>query len=291
MNAKQFSRAQQKPLGPLRKLIRAVLHAIGIPITPLQIDQTAQMLYRPVLAARNENYVAGLRYLADLELPPEIVVPPPRDYPPVALTSTIERITMKIRIVGEPITEETRVDTRVIEMVRPAIEGPILRQALEPARETIADIGENEEYTRYGWARVLVGAYSCSFCAMLASRGAVYTSKAAAKGKGGSPLNLYHTPHPDTRPGGKGAIVGGFCDCSVAMVKRDSFGNDLPWEGLAAQLALEDLWNGAQEEWQKDPQPELSGKPLNVFRREWERKARAGQTHKYLAQSLQPKVA
>jgi hypothetical protein len=290
MNARQFALRQQRPLGPLRKLIRAVLHAFGVPITPLQIDQTAQMLYRPILTARNENYSVGLRYLVDLE-PSGIVVPPPREYPSVALTSTIERITTKIRIVGEPVTEATRTDTRVIEMVRPAIEGPILRQALEPARETVATIGEDEAHAEYGWARVLVGAYSCSFCAMLASRGAVYTSRAAAKGKGGSAMDVYHTPHPDTRPGGKGAIVGGFCDCSVALVKRDAHGDELPWEGQAAQRALEDLWMRAQEDWQNDPQPELSGHPLNVFRREWERKVRASQTHKYLAPSLQPKVA
>lgn len=36
-----------------------------------------------------------------------------------------------------------------------------------------------------GWARVLTGEFNCGFCIMLASRGAVYSSKLAAKYRGG----------------------------------------------------------------------------------------------------------
>ncbi|MET0992958.1 MAG: hypothetical protein ABWY20_02285 [Mycobacterium sp.] len=280
MNARQFARAQSKPLGPIRKLIRAVLHLIGIPITPLQVDQTAGLLYRPVLRARDENYLAGLLYLRDLA--PEIVAPPPHAYTPLVLTATIESVVDKVRIDGERITEKTRTDTRVIEAVRPGIEGPILRQVLDPARETIQDIGQDEEHPRYGWARVLVGDKSCAFCAMLASRGAVYTSRAAAKGRGG-PLDVYHTPHPDTRPGGKGGIVGGFCDCSVVQVYRDENGVELPWEGQDAWLALEDLWLKAEPEKRETGKDQTKA---NAFRQAWEKQVRAGKSKIYLPESL-----
>jgi hypothetical protein len=270
-------------MGPIKKLIRAVLHMIGVPTDEEQATAAALLLYHPVLLARDQNYLAVRRYLLDAA--PEIIAPPPlRAYTPQVLTATIQSVVDKVRIVGEPVTEATRTDTGVIEEVRRGIEGPILRQVLDPARETIADIGrDEEEYASYGWARVLVGAYSCGFCAMLASRGAVYTSYAQAKGIGGSPMDLYHTPHPDTRPGGKGAMVGGFCDCSVVMVKRDANGLELPWEGQAAWLALEDLWEKAEPVERKSGTVQTKA---NAFRLAWEKKVRARETQVYLPESL-----
>ena len=72
----------------------------------------------------------------------------------------------------------------------------------------------------HGVSRRALGAHSG---AMLASRGAVYTSRQAALGKGGSPLNLYHTPHLNKN----GKTVGGFCDCTAVIVPRGS----TSWEG------------------------------------------------------------
>jgi hypothetical protein len=268
VNIGQYARAQARPLGPLRKLVRALLHTFGVPITPFQISEVALRLYRPVLNARASNYAIATRYLDDLRLPSGIVVPAPRAYPIQAVTSTLGRVITDLRVEGDPITEKTRTDARVIEMVRPAVEGPISRQAVEPAREIVAKIGEDEHYENYGWARVLVGAYSCGFCAMLASRGPVYTSEAAALGKGGSPMSVYHTPYPNR----SGKVVGGFCDCQAVLVARGK-----SWEGQAAHGALEKLWGD---------EAQGSGDALNAFRRAWERKVRAGETGQYLAPSL-----
>lgn len=275
MNARQYARAQQRPLGPLRKLIRAILHALGVPVTPYQVNEIAIRLYRPTLAARDVNYAAALAYLRTLEAPPTRLAPRPRDYPVAALTSTIRRVVSDLRIDGEPITEANRSDTRVIELARKAIEGPVARQAMEPARETIAAIGEDEEQPGYGWARILVGAYSCSFCAMLASRGPVYTSKAAALGRGGSPLSLYHTPHPNKN----GKLVGGFCDCIAVPVPRVG-----RWEGQAAHQKLEKLWQDTTEGQRMDA-------ARSAFRREWDKQVDTGETGQYLAESLRPKAA
>jgi hypothetical protein len=270
VNVRQYARAQQRPIGPLRKLIRAVLHALGVPVTPFQTTEVALRLYRPVLGARDVNYGLALDYLDDLKVPKRDI-PELRDYPLQAITTAIERVVTDIRIAGEPVTERIRTDTRVIEETRKMIEGPIVRQALEPAREMVATLGEDEEKPSYGWARVLVGAYSCSFCAMLASRGPVYTSRAAAKGKGGAPMNVYHTPYVNKN----GKRVGGFCDCQAVLVYRGR-----SWEGKAAADALEDLWLDATEGYSmKDAR--------NAFRRTWEKKVRAGETQIYLPESVQ----
>jgi hypothetical protein len=90
VNVRQYARAQQRPIGPLRKLIRAVLHAFGVPVTPFQTSEVALRLYRPVLSARDVNYRLAIEYLDDLKVP-KVDIPTPREYPLAALTSTIER--------------------------------------------------------------------------------------------------------------------------------------------------------------------------------------------------------
>lgn len=277
MNARQYAQAQSRPVTRLQKLIRAVLYALGVPITAGQVNETAIRLYRPVLSARDVNYAAALTYLAAQRLPAGVVVPAPRDYPLQALTSTIEKVANGLRIEGEPVDAATRADTRVIETARKAIEGPVTRHALEPARETIAAIGEEQtgEAERYGWARVLVGAYSCGFCAMLASRGPVYTSRQAALGRGGSPLDLYHTAYVNDR----GKVVGGNCDCIAVMVTKGK-----KWEGQASHRKLDELW--------QDSTAGLStGDARNAFRRDWDKKVADGTSHEYLVASLQPRPA
>jgi hypothetical protein len=273
MNVRQFAQAQQRPLGPLHKLIRAVLHAIGVPVNDDHVNEVAILLYRPMLHARDLNYTAALRYLHDLD--PEIIAPRPRDYPIEAIRSTVKRVVTELRIEGDPITESTRSDTRVIETARKAIDGQVGRQVLEPAREVLANIGESEEHVRYGWARVLVGAYSCSFCAMLASRGPVYTSRAAALGRGGSPLSLYHVPYVNDN----GKTVGGFCDCTAVIVPKGR-----RWEGQDAHGRLQDLWLDTTDGRSNED-------ARNAFRRTWDRKVKNGETHQFLAESVQPKPA
>ena len=116
----------------------------------------------------------------------------------------------------------------------------------------VAELGEDETKPHYGWARVLVGAYSCSFCAMLAIRGAVYTSKRAAIN--GSSLGVYHTPYVNKN----GKTVGGFCDCEAVLVYQGR-----SWEGQHAADALEKLWQDSTE-------GHSMANARNAFRREWD---------------------
>jgi hypothetical protein len=273
VNVREYAQAQQRPLGPLHKLIRAVLHALGVPVTDDHVNEVAIRLYRPLLHARDLNYAAALTYLRDLD--PDLVVPAPRDYPLEAVRVTVDRVVRDLRVEGEPVTAANRADLRVIEMARPAIDGQLGRQALEPAREVTAAIGEDEQTAGYGWARVLVGAYSCSFCAMLASRGPVYTSRQAALGRGGSPLDLFHVPYVNDN----GKTVGGFCDCVAVLVPKSK-----SWEGQAAYHKLENLWEDTGGK-------ESGADAVNAFRRTWDKKVRGGQTADFLAPSLWPGAA
>ena len=115
---------------------------------------------------------------------------------------------------------------------------------------------------------------------MLASRGAVYTSYAAAKGRGG-PMGVYHTKGPDKRPGSTGAIVGGNCDCEAVQVFRGQ-----PWEGQAAADALGRLW----EKHSGDLNASGHRDPINAFRREWDGRIRREEDmSEFMPESLQPK--
>ena len=272
MNVNQYRRLKMRALRPLQKLIRAVLHSSGVPVTNTQATDVAIQLWRPTLTARETNYNAALAYLHSLRLPPAVVIPTVRPYSLPAMTRTVETAVTNLRLDDKPITEANRRDTQVIEHARKAIEGPVARLALAPARQTIQEIGEDEDVESVGWARVLVGAYSCSFCAMLASRGPVYTSRETAIGRGGNPLDAYHQPYIDKR----GVLVGGVCDCEAVLVT--SYGS---WEGRKAWEALEDLWQGSGGK--------ASGKAARLaFRRVWDKKVREDATGEYLAESIRP---
>ena len=269
---------QRRAANPIVRLIRAVLHALGVPLTDPQVEEVALRLYRPVLRARDQTYLATVKYLRDVDLPDDLMVPLPREFPIEALTGEIKRIVHDIRLEGDPVTAATRENTRVVEVVREAVEGPILRQVKQPARETVAAIGEDEEQPRVGWARVLVGAESCGFCAMLASRGPVYNSEDSATGRGGSSLKVYHTPYIDKR----GNKVGGFCDCEAIPVIKGQ-----PWEGAAARRELNQLW----EDHRADLNEKGRRDPKNAFRRAWDRKVREGATQQFLVESVQRRAA
>ena len=255
MNTREYSRLQQKPLPPLKKLVRAVLHSLGVPVTPEQVNEVALRLWRPTVSARRVNYGASMRYLADAGMP--VNVPAARAYPFKAMTSTIERAVEGVRINADPVDEDNRTDLRVIEAARTPIEGSIVRQALAPARDVVATIGTDQRQPHVGWARVLVGPYSCPFCAMLASRGPVYSSKESAEGRGGYGLGNWHAPPQ-----------GGVCDCVAVPVFEGQ-----SWEGQAAHEELDALW---QEHGS-----------LDAFRKAWDKQVRADWTQQYLPESLQ----
>lgn len=74
----------------------------------------------------------------------------------------------------------------------------------EPARQAVIYNSEQEEPDEAWWARVPTGEQTCSFCLVLASRGADYHSKRSAGSRAYGEENLFH----------------GDCDCEVIRLGK-----------------------------------------------------------------------
>lgn len=266
MNAKEYRRQQDKALNALLRQIRLLLVAYGVPATDAQREQLALLLWRSVRNARERNYDVAKAYIAS-----ELVaadVPDLPGFPLAAMITGIERATKGLLVDEEPVTAANRKSPRVVDAGRRAVGGQVSRQAQEPARNVVQELAENTE--GLGWARMLTGATSCAFCAMLASRGPVYKSRESATGRGGSPLDLYHSPYVSK----SGKLVGGDCDCIAVLVRPDG-----SFEGADAAERLEDLWQAAtRRRSNKDAR--------NAFRRSWDQKVRDGESGEYIADTM-----
>jgi hypothetical protein len=101
-----------------------------------------------------------------------------------------------------------------------------------------------------GWARVLTGAESCAFCAMLASRGPVYsedTVVTTGKPREVRPRQVHYRNSGAT--GGHTYVSGSrregekyhdHCDCIAVLVVKG-----VPWNGEQQYYDLKDLWDDA----------------------------------------------
>ena len=101
-----------------------------------------------------------------------------------------------------------------------------------------------------GWARVLTGAESCAFCAMLASRGPVYSEDTVVTT--GKPREVRPRQVHYRNPGATGGhtYVSGsrregekyhdHCDCIAVLVVKG-----VPWNGEQQYHDLKDLWDDA----------------------------------------------
>lgn len=128
-----------------------------------------------------------------------------------------------------------RRDIEVVDGERVAVDTDEKSEVLEqwelehPAREDYDRSAEGLRGKVLGWARVLTGAENCPWCAMLASRGPVYTETTVLTGttRSASRDGLRYHDH---------------CDCTAVLVVRGQ-----PWEGEAQFTALQDLWEDARD--------------------------------------------
>lgn len=107
------------------------------------------------------------------------------------------------------------------------------------------------QHTVVGYARVLQGLDNCHFCAMLASRGPVYSHDAVLDGMGNP--RVFHN----------------HCDCKVVLVVE---GTD--WEGKKEYEQLEQAWLDAEQnltDWEKDNKAPRRGVSTTAdnFARRW----------------------
>lgn len=120
---------------------------------------------------------------------------------------------------------------RVIEQMSARLTRTLMRHTLNAGRKAVEDtarLGRVRNATtkrpigrRIGYARVLTGQESCAFCAMLASRGPVYSEDTATRRADG---RRYHDG----------------CDCRAVLVIEGQ-----PWEGEEEYRRLEAAWREA----------------------------------------------
>jgi hypothetical protein len=236
--------------------VRKLFHLYGIPVTVADREQMARLLYRPTVAGRTKTYDLGARYLRakgwDAPIPPKV------EYQVSSLTKLLEAVPERTFVAGKPLTPETvHQPVAVTEAVKVA-QRAIETHVQQPAREVVKTAADSQ--AGIGWARVLTGATSCAFCAMLASRGPIYTSERAALSRGGSTADQYH-------PG---------CDCIADLVTDFD-----TWEHRESYEQLEELWQTATER-------QSNKAARNAFRRSWDKKVRNGESKDFLSSSLQP---
>ena len=263
----------------IRRQVRAVIARDGVPVTPVQQAAFAQNLVFPVRRARQESatlaahvYNGEAARIGGFE---PIGKPTPAFYPPEAIVSVVERATApKVTIEGldkvgaehtgfvqieglddvGTVLEQARVeiddtnrrDPQVVEQVTQRVERAVTRHVEQAGRDAIKTAVEAEQkraqtQTAIGWARVLTGAESCGWCAMLASRGPVYKTRESAShvvGQARSAMAAFNgTPARTRGPRSLGDKFHDGCDCLIVPVF------DLgDWIGIDAYDALEELW-------------------------------------------------
>lgn len=203
---------QARKLAILRPLLSAVVRLLGLtagrPLSDRQLLDLAAVLTDTANGSRRQLADAAFKLYNELR---------PNGAEPLGPAPNLNDIPVKyfekvVRSYQETLESEGNsrgAITRIAQATTSTVENA--------GREMIQAATRVDPVAR-GWARVLTGAENCGFCAMLASRGPVYGSRAAA---GGS---------DDWHPG---------CDCLVVPVFR---GHETEWSGYAEYQKLEDLW-------------------------------------------------
>lgn len=255
MNASAYRSLLDAILARLGDLVRAVLSE-GIPITDRERADAALMLLRSMQLARSETQAVASGYLQGLGVASDAAA---EQYGLGAILDVFERVANDV---GANEHNHTAPDITMKATRRVA--RALARHAEQPARDLVAVTAESIEGG--AWQRVLTGARSCAFCAMLASRGPIYEShKTAEHGpgkvmRGGVEIDVYHDG----------------CDCLVIFVPAGL----KDWEGRAQWKRLQHMWHQADNA-EDDDRP-----TRNVFRSFWESEVAKGNGSKYVADSI-----
>ena len=212
-------------------------HALGVQLLEAQADGMGLPMpeVAPVRPYERQAVVTVLENVTRVEKPsrtgPSVTVTDdneiPDDAPRVSVT-VLDPVTRRDSRVTVEVTEDNRRDPEVVKVVADKAVAVVERHARMPSREAVTDAADAvDEYrgAKVGWARVLTGAESCGFCAMLASRGPVYKSEQTASRIGGSQKAFHDN-----------------CDCETVLVREDE-----DWVGQEAYEELEKLWIAATQ--------------------------------------------
>ena len=269
MNAAEQRRALDAAIAAIAKIVRSVIAREGVPVTEDQRARVAAQVFHEVQAGRERALMVARAQLGNV---PDLRVLPP-EYKLKAPMKLIREVVER-----QGVTEQVRRDPLVAKKSAAAITRGLQRHAEQPARELVIDYAAS---TQDGaWARVLTGATSCYFCAMLASRGPIYSGQHEAltgKGTGTS-----------VRDGRLVYVFHDGCDCIVVFVPNGV--RNMTWEGRTAWKRLEAKWKACDEDGAlraaDDDRP-----TVNVFRSWWEDAVRRGDTGRYIPDSILPTPA
>lgn len=251
MDPREFRVRQDSLSASLARYLTRLLFGSAAfkPMTPTRHVEIARVAYPRVERVRQQSRALGAVYLNDMveqagHTPP--LLAPERPYEPRNIVTVLERTAtteamnprprVTVTIDGDPVADEPSRVTSTVTVaeakaeqrakVKVAVENTtaaLVRHAEMPGREAVTD-SIDRAGEEIGWARVLTGRESCGFCAMLASRGPVYSSEASARYRGGVSVDAYHD----------------HCDCIVVPVYDGE-----PWQGQEEFERLEDIWIAA----------------------------------------------
>lgn len=212
------ARAQSHALGA--QMLETQAQALEIPTPPVQ---PVRRYERQAVVTMLEN----VTLVSDRSSNATVTVDDPGEVaerrPRVSVT-VVDPESRRSSRVSVEVTEDNRRDPEVVKVIADKVQAVAERHARMPSREALTDAVESDDDDvgpEVGWARVLTGAESCGFCAMLASRGPVFKSKKSASDAGGVDGKAYHDN----------------CDCEVILVREDQ-----DWVGREEYEALEQLW-------------------------------------------------
>lgn len=229
--------------------VDAALAANGVPTTPAEAAYMAETMVPWMNHHRQKQW--AVQAAAIRARTPGMTVAPPRMYTVDNLTKLIMRTAGLMP--GQPMTvpvemfdaaTQKDVTHRIapfsmpedeavkIAMARRLAAG-LARHAKQAGRDAVIDTAT---VNRVRWARQMSGSETCPFCAMLVSRGAVYSEQ---------------TAHFRTHD---------HCDCTAVVVP-----NPKRWDGKDQADEFEQLWRESVKEAKKDP----DATALAVFRRKY----------------------
>lgn len=229
-------------------------------ITPAQVDQLTERLYRPLMATRQQMQDAALDMHESLTgYRPQVR---PIYYTKQWLHNVVEKELADPWNAevdqGLTVDREARIE-HFKTAVHTTAETAARRSTIHAVHEDTAN--DNNDWI-VGYARVIQGEYTCPFCIMLASRGPVYSQReyqgyvdaAARKAAGTTETNEYMDDFHWR------------CDCVMVPVLKSK---EHTWDGYGD-------WQRFEKAWQRITKGYSSKDAVNAWRRHFREASRRG---------------
>lgn len=287
MSLNALHRAMRIISEDLEKAIRAVLLEYGVPTGTATLYELVELIYPLIKRARVQVYAEQCILMGEEIAKHNLQVKPAplRDYGAGATFKALAKVLdidaskrahlpvsmlddKSIAEAGEKVLvdESTRLDPEVVDAALSKIMEAAERHAFDAGRQAVADTAAGgkvrpdpktrpsrsdyraAEGVELGWARVLTGAENCPWCAMLASRGPVYSKDTVLTASGKHEGRTFHAN----------------CDCKAVLVVKGK-----RWDGEAEYKRLKALWDSASEDPTMEEAEQGLERPIDRFSKRW----------------------